>query len=118
AAETGLTTGFGALLGGQVAGTFGALMGGINGLFTGTRQIYDWSSVEGWASFLSDSTWGIIGTSLGNFANIYDVIAAPSSYRSDLSRRRNRQVYDSGLFFEKTAATTFGNVTCNLAGGG
>ena len=93
-------------------------MGGLNGLFTGTRQIYDWGSIEGWASFLSDSTWGIIGTSLGNFANIYDLIAAPSSYRSDLSRRQNRQVYDSGLFVEKADAVTFGNVTSNLSGGG
>ena len=118
AGETALTTGFGALLGGAVLGTFGALMGGINGLFTGTRQIYQWHSIEGWASFLSDSTWGIIGTSLGNFANIYDLIAAPSSYRSDLSRRQNRQVYDGGLYLEKADATTFGNVTSNLSGGG
>jgi RHS repeat-associated protein len=118
AAETALTTGFGALLGGMVAGTFGAYMGGLNGLFTGTRQIYDWSSIEGWASFLSDSSWGLIGTSLGNFANIFDLIFAPSSYRSDLSRRQNRQVYDSGLFLDKADAATFGNVTSNLAGGG
>jgi RHS repeat-associated protein len=118
AAETGLTTGFGALLGGAVLGTFGALMGGINGLFTGTRQIYQWRSIEGWASFLSDSSWGIIGTSLGNIANIYDRIAAPSSYCTQLSRRQNRQVYNSGLFIEKNDALTFGNVTSNLLGGG
>ncbi|HEY7339184.1 MAG TPA: toxin TcdB middle/N-terminal domain-containing protein [Bryobacteraceae bacterium] len=116
--ETALTTGFGALLGGATFGYFGFLMGGLNGLFTGTRQIYDWSSIWGWAAFLSDSTWGIIGTSLGNFANVYDLIAAPSSYRSDLSRRQNRQVYDHGLYLDKNDADTFGNVTSNLSGGG
>jgi RHS repeat-associated protein len=118
AAETALTTGSGALLGGAVLGQFGAWMGGINGLFTGTRQIYDWSSIEGWASFLSDSTWGILGTSLGNFANILDLIASPSSYRSDLSRKQNRQVYDWGIYVDSSDALTFGNVTSNLAGGG
>jgi len=113
-----MTTGFGALLGGATFGAFGSLMGGINGLFTGTRQIYNWNNIDGWASFLSDSSWGILGTSLGNFANIYDLIAAPSSYRHDLSYRQNRQVYDSGLYLAKDDAATFGNVTSNLSGGG
>jgi RHS repeat-associated protein len=114
--ETAMTTGFGALLGGVTFGGFGSLMGGINGLFTGTRQIYNWNNIDGWASFLSDSSWGILGTSLGNFANIYDLIAAPSSYRHDLSYRQNRQVYDSGIYLAKDDALTFGNVTSNLAG--
>src|SRR5258707_7069192 len=99
ALETGLTTGFGALLGGATLGVVfgpiapvGAVMGGINGLFTGTRQIYDWGNIEGWASFVSDSTWGIVGTSLGNLLNIGDVIAG-SSYDRNNSMRQNRQVY-------------------------
>ncbi len=64
ALETGLTTGFGALLGGAVLGGFGAVMGGINGLFTGLRKTYDWDHIEAWASFVADSSWGIIGTSI------------------------------------------------------
>jgi hypothetical protein len=118
ALETGLTTGFGALLGGAVLSGFGAAMGGINGLFTGLRKTYDWDHIEGWASFVADSSWGIIGTSIGNVLNIVNLIAAPSSYRSDLSKRQNRQVYDKGFAFEGSAAFTQGNVISNLQGGG
>jgi RHS repeat-associated protein len=117
ALETGLTTGFGALLGGAALGTFGAVMGGINGLFTGTRQIYDWGSLEGWASFVTDSTWGIVGTSIGNVLNVVNLIGG-SSYDSANSRRQNRQVYDKGFAFDSGAAFTQGNVISNLNGGG
>lgn len=124
ALETGFTTGAGAwlgwntgmLVGGPALALFGAVMGGMNGLLTGTRGIYDWQSIEGWAAFVSDSTWGLLGATLGNIANINNLIAAPSSYRSDLSRRQNRQVYDRGLYLEKNAAFTQGNTISNLQG--
>ena len=117
ALETGLTTGFGAALGGVVAESFGGVMGGINGLFTGMRKTYS-LDIEGFASFVSDSTWGIIGTSLGNGMNIINLIGASPSYRSDLSKRQNRQVYDKGFCFEGKSAFTQGNVISNLKGGG
>src|SRR5437764_2654738 len=111
ALETGLTTGFGAMLGGAVAESFftfggmvGAGMGGVNGLFTGLRKTYDWSSIEGWASFVSDSTWGLIGTSIGNILNVLNLLEAPSSYDRNSSMRQNRQVYNRGFNF--TGGTT------------
>ena len=121
ALETGLTTGFGAMLGGAVVGSFvsgggavGAGMGGVNGLFTGLRKTYDWNSIEGWAAFASDSSWGIIGTSLGNMVNIYNLVSAGPSYRSDLSERQNRQVYDRGFKLDGPFSFTQGNVISNL----
>jgi hypothetical protein len=91
-------------------------MGGLNGLFAGTRQIYDdiqFGGAEGWASLISDSTWGLIGTSIGNVLNVVNLIKAPSSYRSDLSKGQNRQVYDRGFAFGDTAFTQ-GNTISNL----
>jgi hypothetical protein len=122
ALETGLTTGFGALLGGLTAGSLasgggmvGAVMGGVNGLFTGLRKTYEWSKIEGWASFASDSTWGLIGTSIGNVLNIVNLVVAPSSYDSGNSMRQNRQVYDRGFNLTGgTTAFTQGNVISNL----
>jgi RHS repeat-associated protein len=108
AKETALTTGLGFNLGWitgmfsggpALAGFFG-VMGGINGLLTGTREIYtdvQFLEPEGLASLIADSSWGILGTTLGNAVNVYNLIAAPSSYRSDLSRNQNRQVYDRGF---------------------
>ncbi len=124
ASETALTTGFGTVLGwgvgmavgGPVLGAIGGLMGGLNGLLTGTRSIYEFGRIEGWVSFLSDSTWGLLGTSVGNVVNIYNLMAAPSSYRSDLSKRQNRQVYESGFYLDKAFAFTQGAVISNLNG--
>jgi hypothetical protein len=113
ALETGLTTGFGAALGGATPlGEFGQVMGGINGLFTGTRQTYSLDA-EGLASFVLDSTWGIVGTSIGNVLNVVDLIGAPSSYDQANSKRQNRQVYDRGFAIGDTAFTQ-GNVISNL----
>jgi RHS repeat-associated protein len=132
AKETALTTGIGFNLGWMVgnfaplvggsglAGVTGA-MGGLNGLFTGTRQIYDsvqFLEPEGLASLVADSSWGILGTTLGNAVNVYNLLAAPSSYRADLSRGQNRQVYDRGFALKGTFAFTQGNVTSNMAQGG
>src|SRR5262249_61077867 len=79
AKETAMTTGIGFNLGwmtGMFAPIFGGpllaavfgSMGGLNGLLTGTREIYDdvqFLKPEGMASLIADSIWGIIGTSLG-----------------------------------------------------
>jgi RHS repeat-associated protein len=127
AKETSLTTGVGfnlgwatgALFGPEAAGVFG-VMGGVNGLFAGTRRIYDdiqFFGAEGTASLIADSSWGILGTSIGNFLNVYNLIAAPSSYRSDLSKGQNRQVYDRGFYLRGSSAFTQGNVISNLSKG-
>ena len=54
-------------------------MGGIHG-------IYDWSSADGWFAFISDSTWGIVGTSMGNVVQVINLFGS-TGYRDDLSRR-------------------------------
>jgi RHS repeat-associated protein len=129
--ETAMTTGIGFNLGwmtGMFAPLFGGpllasifgAMGGLNGLLTGTREIYDdvqFLKPEGLASLVADSSWGILGTTLGNALNIYNLIAAPSSYRSDLSRRQNRQVYDAGFNIKTKYAFTQGNTISNMAQG-
>ena len=73
ALETALTTTVGMwlggitgfLVGGPVGLVIGAIMGGMNGLISGMTGIYNWKSIDGWLAFLSDSTWGLVGTSLG-----------------------------------------------------
>jgi RHS repeat-associated protein len=131
AKETAMTTGIGFNLGwavGMIAPLFGGpvlaaafgFMGGLNGLLTGTREIYDdvqFLKPEGLASLVADSSWGILGTSIGNVVNIYNLIAAPSSYRGDLSKHQNRQVYDAGFRLKTQYAFTQGNTISNMAQG-
>lgn len=117
ALETGLTTAAGAWLGWTVGGPLGAIMGGMNGLVSGIHGIYDWGSVDGWFAFLSDSTWGLIGTSLGNVVHIINLFS-DSGYREDLSRRQNRHVYERGFALKGDFAFTQGNVISNAALGG
>ncbi len=126
--ETGLTTAVGAALGsltssisafafplpGAQAG-LGGLMGGINGLFTGVRGIYHWGDGSGFLAFLSDSTWGLFGTSLGNVLNIVNV-ARDAEYLPGLSQRQNRQVYNKGSVFKESSSFTEGNVISNING--
>lgn len=103
--------GFGIAVGAAVAG-------GFNGVVGGMTQIYDWSSPVGWLSFLSDSTWGLIGTTLGDALITVNLFyGSKAKYRDDLSRRQNRHVYDGGFGFGNFAFTQ-GNVTSNLNGRG
>ncbi|WP_447759882.1 toxin TcdB middle/N-terminal domain-containing protein [Sphingopyxis panaciterrae] len=113
-AALGAATGF--LVGGPAGAIFGGIMGGINGLYTGARGIYDWGGGTGFIAFLADSTWGLLGTSLGNLSNIYNSIAAPGSYLGKYSERQNRQVYDRGFSIDGKAAFTAGNVISNMRG--
>jgi len=117
ALETGLTTAAGAWLGWNVAGPLGAIMGGMNGLVSGIHGIYDWGSAEGWFAFISDSTWGLVGTSLGNIVHILNLFG-DTHYREDLSRRQNRHVYEGGVYLKKDFAFTMGNVISNAGQGG
>ena len=113
ALETGLTTAAGAWLGWTILGPVGAVMGGMNGLVSGINGIYDWTSVDGWFAFISDSTWSLIGTSLGNVVHIINLFYDDANYRSDLSRRQNRHVYEGGFALKEDFAFTQGNVISN-----
>jgi RHS repeat-associated protein len=117
ALETGLTTAAGAWLGWTVAGPFGAVMGGMNGLISGIHGIYDWGSVDGWFAFLSDSTWGLIGTTLGNVVHVINLFGN-TGYREDLSRRQNRHVYEGGFYLKEGFTFTQGNVISNAGQNG
>jgi RHS repeat-associated protein len=103
--------GFGIAVGAAVAG-------GFNGAVSGMTQIYDWTSPIGWLSFLSDSTWGLVGTTLGDLLIVVNLFyGSGAKYRDDLSHRQNRHVYDGGFGFGSFAFTQ-GNVTSNLNGRG
>jgi hypothetical protein len=86
----------------------------MNGLISGIHGIYDWGSVEGWFAFLSDSTWNLIGTSLGNIVHVINAFN-DSNYREDLSRRQNRHVYEGGFGLKDGFAFTQGNVISNVS---
>ncbi len=109
-------TGF--LVGGPVGAVIGAVMGGLNGLISGVHGIYNWGSAEGWFGFLSDSTWGLLGTSIGNIVHIINLFYSDSNYRHDLSHRRNRHVYEGGFALKSSFAFTQGNVISNAGQGG
>jgi RHS repeat-associated protein len=121
ALETALTTTIGMwlggitgfLVGGPVGLVIGAAMGGMNGLISGMTGIYNWASIDGWFAFLSDSTWGLLGTSLGNLVHIINLFWPNSNYRSDLSHRQNRHVYEGGFALKSDFAFTQGNVISN-----
>lgn len=84
---------------------------------TERREIYDsvqFLEPERLGSLIIDSSWGLLGTTLANASNINNLIAAPSSYRGDMSRQQNRQVYDRGFYLKETAAFTAGNVISNM----
>ncbi|HEY6970180.1 MAG TPA: RHS repeat-associated core domain-containing protein, partial [Candidatus Angelobacter sp.] len=130
--ETGLTTAIGFALGAGVGFSLGSIfgagsavalsgvfgtMGGLNGLLSGMHQIYDWEHPGGWLAFLSDSTWGLLGTSLGNIVQVLNIIGG-AKYRSDLSFRQNRNVYEGGIYISKDDAFTQGNVISNAGRGG
>ena len=92
-------------------------MGGLNGLLSGMRGIYDWEHPSGYLAFLADSTWGLLGTSLGNIVQICNIIGG-AKFRDDLSHRQNRNVYENGIYIAKDDAFTQGNVISNAIAGG
>jgi RHS repeat-associated protein len=93
-------------------GAIGAASGALNGTLSGMRGIYDWTSPSGYAAFLGDSTWGLLGTSLGNVVQLIN-IAIGANYDKGESFRKNRTVYDDGVHVIKADAFTLGNVTSN-----
>ncbi len=94
----------------------GAIAGGLNGVISGATEIYAWDSWTGYAAFLSDSTWGLVGTTLGVLVHTVNLFYGDDrKYQSQLSKRQNRHVYDGGFGFGNFAFTQ-GNVISNLQG--
>lgn len=109
----GLGVGSGAATGLAVGA---AVVGGLNGVISGALEIYDWGSPVGWLSFLSDSSWGLIGTTFAVLVHGINLFyGGDRNYASSLSKRQNRHVYDGGFGFG-TFAFTQGNVISNLNG--
>jgi RHS repeat-associated protein len=108
----GVSTGGGVGFGIMVSA---AVIGGLNGTISGMTRIYDWTSPVGWFSFLSDSTWGLVGTGMGDLVHIVNIFYSGRNYRPELSERQNRHVYDGGFGFGRYAFTQ-GNVISNLNG--
>jgi len=123
--ETVLVTVVGGALGaatgyliGDVPGlAAGATMGGVNGVFGGIRNTYGWRTARGWFAFVMDSSWGLLGTTLGVGLNVINSRSRNSGYRADLSRRQNRHVFERGACMKRGFAFTHGNVISNAATG-
>lgn len=84
----------------------------LNGAMAGWRGIYS-IDAEGALAFVSDSTWGINGTTLGNGVNLINTTIG-ASYDQGLSSRQNRQVFHYGFRIKGKYAFTQGNVVSNL----
>ncbi len=92
----------------------GAVAGFANGAVSGYLQTYYWGSWTGWASFLADSTWGLIGTLLGlAVIQLANAFWPDAGYRSDLCRRKNFHLYARGMRLKPGFAFTLGNATSN-----
>jgi len=105
------------LLGGWPLAIATGVSAGINGAFGGWRQVYGWRTAKGWFAFVSDSTWGLLGTTLGNVLNLVNLARPDSSYRADFSRRQNRHVFEKGACMKRGFAFTHGNVISNASTG-
>jgi RHS repeat-associated protein len=105
--------GFPAGVGAAIGGVFGAL----NGYISGATQIYRWSDGSGFADFLSDSTWGLVGTSLGVMVHLVNwTFYGGGNYAATDSHRSNHHIYDGGVAVKSDYAFTQGNVISNLQG--
>jgi hypothetical protein len=83
---------------------------GASASIAGWRGVYDWRRPAGIAAFVLDSTWGLVMTAAGLFANIVGLVRRDSGYLSELSERQNVQVYRRGFVPRTGFATTLGNV--------
>jgi len=121
AATTSAGIGLGGALGLLIAGWPLALVtgasAGINAAFGGYRRVYDWKKPKGWFALASDSTWALIGTTLGNILNIANAVLPRAGYRADFSHRQNRHVFERGACMKRGFAFTHGCVISNAATG-
>ncbi len=105
------------LLGGMPLAIATSISAGVNGAFGGWRQVHDWRTARGWFAFVGDSTWGLLGTTLGNMLNLVNLARPRSGYRADLSRRRDRHLFEKGVRLKRGFAFTLGNVISNASTG-
>lgn len=105
------------LLGGVPLAVAAGASAGLNGAFSGYRQVYDWRRAQGWFAFAADSTWGLLGTTLGNVLHLANLAGRKSGYRADFSRRQNRHVFERGVALRRGFAVTHGNVISNASTG-
>ena len=94
----------------------GGSIGGLSGFIAGRKQIYDWKAVAGWAGFLLDSTWGLVGTAGSLFFHGLQKLMPTGIYRPELSTRKGRHVYAGGYRLKAGFATAIGNVITNADG--
>jgi hypothetical protein len=124
ATETLLTAAGGAALGtalglpgGMLACVATGVAAGINGALGGWRQIYHWRTARGWLCFAADSTWGLVGTTLGTVLHLVNLALPGAAYRGDCSRRRNRHWFDGGARLRRGFVLTLGNVVSSTPSG-
>ncbi len=70
----------------------GAAIAAANGAIMGSHGGYRWSRPSGWVSSVLDSTWGLPNTGAGVIFHLLSRRGA--RLRNDLSRRKNRLVYE------------------------
>ncbi len=87
-----------------------AVVAGANGAVSGYRRIYAWSCADGPIAFVLDSTWSLLTTTAGVFANGVAALQRDSGYVPELSERRNCHVHQRGFMPRKGFAITLGNV--------
>src|SRR5690606_8422926 len=103
--------GLGALAGSVVGLAMpAALVGAANGAISGSRRVYDWSSIKGVGAFALDSTWSLANTAAGLAAHALGAVRGEPGYVPALSERLNRHVYRRGFQPRKGFAITLGNV--------
>ena len=110
-AALGVIVGY--LVAGPIAAAVAGAMAGMNGFVSGVGGIYRLETWQGRASFVADSTWGLIGTSLGNMVHIANLFWPDADYNRELSVRQNRHNYSGGFRLSVGFATTHGNVISN-----
>jgi hypothetical protein len=93
-----------------LAGFFTAI-GATNGWLAGYHGIYDWSHISGYLAFVSDSSTGLVGTTIGVFVHGFNHLTGAEL--NPVSHRRNMFVYNHGLGFSDYALTQ-GNVVSHL----
>ena len=93
-----------------------AVGAGVNGLVSGAVGVYSWKRLPGWASFLADSTWGLVGVLAGLLLHAANLFHRNPAYAVEMSRRSDRHVYEGGFSTRPGFALAVGNVVS--AGGG
>lgn len=93
----------------------GTVAAGLNGAISGAVGAYAWRRVQGWACFILDSTWGLVGVAAGVMLHAANLFHRAPSYVASMSRRANRHVYEGGFSTRPGFALALGNV---VSGGG